>query len=158
LLSLALSGATQLKAQVDERFLAQLAPGQAATVVADAYADQRLAAKVSFIAPAVDAQRGSVEVTLTLDQTAPSFLREDMTLSVEVETARRDAVLAVPLSALRTVPGAAAESADVTVLLDGQAQVRRVQLGVRSLQAVEVLSGLSAGDTVMLGPVGPSAR
>jgi HlyD family secretion protein len=158
LLSLALSGATQLKAQVDERFLAQLAPGQAATVVADAYADQRLAAKVSFIAPAVDAQRGSVEVTLTLDQTAPAFLREDMTLSVEVETARRDAVLSVPLTALRTVPGSTPEFADVTVMLDGQAQVRRVQLGVRSMQAVEVLSGLSAGDKVVLGSAGPSAR
>lgn len=151
LLSLALAGPTQIKAQVDERFLSQLAVGQPATVVADAFSDQRLAAKVSFIAPAVDAQRGAVEVTLTLDQEAPSFLREDMTLSIEVETARRDKALSVPLAALRTSPGAADDTASVLLAVDGQAQLRNVRLGVRSLQAAEVVSGLQVGDTVLLG-------
>jgi HlyD family secretion protein len=151
LLSLALAGPTQIKAQVDERFLSQLAVGQPATVVADAFSDQRLSAKVSFIAPAVDAQRGAVEVTLTLDQEAPSFLREDMTLSIEVETARRDKALSVPLAALRTSPGAADDTASVLLAVDGQAQLRNVHLGVRSLQAAEVVSGLQVGDTVLLG-------
>lgn len=151
LLSLALAGPTQIKAQVDERFLAQLAVGQPATVVADAFADQRLTAKVSFIAPAVDAQRGAVEVTLTLDQEAPRFLREDMTLSIEVETARREKALSVPLAALRTSPGAADDTASVLLAVDGQAQLRTVRLGVRSLQAAEVVSGLQVGDTVLLG-------
>ncbi|MBP9906740.1 MAG: efflux RND transporter periplasmic adaptor subunit [Rhodoferax sp.] len=151
LLSLALSGPTQLKAQVDERFLAELVPGQPATVVADAFANQRLASKVAFIAPAVDVQRGAVEVTLTLDQPAPAFLREDMTLSVEVETARRDKTLTVPLAALRTALGAADDAADVLLAVDGRAQLQRIRLGVRSLQAVEVLDGLKAGDTLLLG-------
>ncbi|MBK9444157.1 MAG: efflux RND transporter periplasmic adaptor subunit [Comamonadaceae bacterium] len=151
LLSLALAGPTQLKAQVDERFLAELMPGQPATVVADAFAGQRLAAKVAFIAPAVDVQRGAVEVTLTLDQPAPAFLREDMTLSVEVETARRDQTLTVPLAALRTAPGATDDAADVLLAVDGRAQLQRIRVGVRSLQAVEVLDGLKAGDTLLLG-------
>lgn len=155
LLSLALAGPTQLKAQVDERFLAQLNPGQPATVVADAFANQRLAAQVSFIAPAVDAQRGAVEVTLTLNQNAPAFLREDMTLSVEVETARRDHALTVPLAALRTTLGTTSDTAqdvaDVLLAVDGRAQLQRIRLGVRSLQAAEVLEGLKAGDTVLLG-------
>ena len=152
LLSLALAGPTQLKAQVDERFLAQLAVGQPATVVADAFADQRLGAQVAFIAPAVDAQRGAVEVTLTLTQSAPAFLREDMTLSVEVETARRDHALTVPLAALRTSPDATDNTAQVLVALDGRAQLQRVRLGVRSLQAAEVLEGLQAGDVLLLKP------
>jgi HlyD family secretion protein len=151
LLSLALDGPAQIKAQVDERFLSQLAVGQTATVVADAFADQRLTAKVSYIAPAVDAQRGAVEVTLTLDKEAPGFLREDMTLSIEVETARRESALTVPLAALRTSPGAAEDAANVLVVADGRAQLRSVRLGVRSLQAAEVVSGLQAGDTVLLG-------
>ncbi len=151
LLSLALTGPTQLKAQVDERFLAELVPGQSATVVADAFANQRLASKVAFIAPAVDVQRGAVEVTLTLDQPAPAFLREDMTLSVEVETARRDQALVVPLAALRMAPGAPEDAADVLLAVDGRAQLQRIRLGVRSLQAVEVLDGLKAGDTLLLG-------
>ncbi|MBE0472597.1 HlyD family efflux transporter periplasmic adaptor subunit [Rhodoferax sp.] len=163
LLALALAGPTQLKAQVDERFLAQLAPGQVATLVADAYADQRLAAKVLTISPAIDPQRGAVEVTLALDQTAPTFLREDMTLSVEVETARRANALALPLAALRgatattTGSNSAAtsaandDSAEVLVAVDGYAQARRIRLGVRNLQSAEVLQGLRAGDVVLLG-------
>lgn len=151
LLSLALVGPTQLKAQVDERFLAELAAGQPAMVVADAFASQRLAAQVAFIAPAVDVQRGAVEVTLTLDKPAPAFLREDMTLSVEVETARRDQALVVPLAALRTAPGAAEDAAEVLLALDGRAQLQRIRVGVRSLQAAEVLEGLKAGDTLLLG-------
>lgn len=151
LLSLALAGPTQIKAQVDERFLSQLAVGQPATVVADAFADQRLAAKVSFIAPAVDAQRGAVEVTLTLDKEAPGFLREDMTLSIEVDTARRESALTVPLAALRISPGATQDTASVLIAVDGHAQQRSIRLGVRSLQAAEVVSGLQAGDTVLLG-------
>ena len=62
LLGLALAGPTQLVAQVDERFLDQLQPGQKAMVVADACAGQRFAARVLSIAPAVDAQRGAIEV------------------------------------------------------------------------------------------------
>jgi len=152
LLALALDGPTQLKAQVDERYLAQLAAGQTATVVADAYADQRLAARVLTISPAIDPQRGAVEVTLALDQVAPAFLREDMTLSVEVETARRANALALPLAALRDSGSASADdAAEVLVAADGRAQVRRIRLGVRNLESAEVLAGLAAGDVVLLG-------
>jgi HlyD family secretion protein len=73
LLSLALAGPTQLVAQVDERFLDQLQVGQKATVVADAFAGQRFAARVLSIAPAVDAQRGAIEVKFALEQHRPPF-------------------------------------------------------------------------------------
>jgi HlyD family secretion protein len=148
LLTLALAGPTQFKAQVDERFLQQLAIGQPGWVVADAYPGERLAARVSAIAPSIDPQRGAVEVTLTLAQPAPDFLREDMTLSVEVETARREQALTLPLSALR--PAMAGQD-EVLVLHEGRAQARQVRLGLRNLQAVEVTDGLAAGDTVLLG-------
>jgi len=156
LLALALIGPTQLKAQVDERYLAQLQTGQTATGVADAFANQPLAAKVLTLAPAIDPQRGAVEVTLALEQPAPAFLREDMTLSVEVQTARRDKALALPLAALRGQASAAGGdaasdgAAEVLVWVDGRAQSRRVRLGLRSLQAAEVLEGLRVGDTVVL--------
>jgi len=148
LIGLAIEGPTLLKAQVDERFLEQLQPGQKAMVVADAFADQRFAAHVLSIAPAVDAQRGAVEVKLALEQQPPGFLREDMTLSVEVETARHASVLALPLAALRgSVSG---DAAWVLVAIDGRAQERRVRPGMRTLQAVEILEGLGEGDAVLL--------
>lgn len=148
LLSLALAGPTQLVAQVDERFLEQLQLGQPAWVVADAFAGQRFAARVLSIAPAVDAQRGAIEVKFAVEQ-PPAFLREDMTLSVEVETARRERALVLPQAALRSP--AVGDQAAVWVLQDGRAEARHVRLGLRTLDAVEVLDGLKEGDTVLRG-------
>ena len=148
LFSLALAGPTQLVAQVDERFLEQLQLGQPAWVVADAFAGQRFAARVLSIAPAVDAQRGAIEVKFSIEQT-PAFLREDMTLSVEVETARRERALVLPQAALRG--DLAGDMGTVLLLQDGRAQARAVRLGLRTLDAVEVLEGLQERDTVLRG-------
>jgi HlyD family secretion protein len=148
LLTLALAGPTQLVAQVDERFLDQLQVGQNASVVADAFAQRRFAARVLSIAPLVDAQRGAIEVKFALLQEAPAFLREDMTLSVEVETGRRAAALTLPLGTLRQSTG---DSASVLVVAsDGTLQARTLRLGLRTLAAVEVREGLQAGDAVLM--------
>ena len=153
LLTLALAGPLQIEAQVDERYLAQLQPGQEASVLADAFPDRRFKAQVLSIAPLVDAQRGAVEVKLQPPTPTPDFLREDMTLSVEVLTARRNNALVLPLAALRSPPGSAAAGTDSVLLLrDGRAQQRSVRLGLRTLDAAEVLEGLQPGDTVLLGP------
>ena len=161
LLSLALVGPLQLVAQVDERYIEQLQVGQVASVVADAYPDRRFAARVLSVAPVVDAQRGAIEVKFSLTPPLPEFLREDMTLSIEVETARRDAALVVPVAALRgnesattSAMASAMTSARTAVVLierDGRAQEREVRLGLRTLDAAEVLKGLAAGDVVLLG-------
>ena len=149
LMSLALAGPTQLVAQVDERFLEQLQTGQSTGVVADAFPDQRFSARVLSIAPAVDAQRGAIEVKFSLDKAPPAFLREDMTLSVEVVTAKRERALVLPLGALRSQAGST--SATVLVVQEGRAKVRPVRLGLRTLDAAEVLEGLAQGDIVLLG-------
>jgi len=104
---------------------------------------------VLSIAPSVDAQRGSIEVKLSLLEAAPAFLREDMTLSVEVETARVDGARVLPLAALRA-PGVDG-SATVLVVDAGRAKERSVRLGLRTLEAVEVTDGLAEGDQVLLG-------
>jgi HlyD family secretion protein len=149
LLTLALTGAPQLAAQADERFLEQLQVGQSASVVADAFPGQRFAARVQSIAPLVDAQRGAVEVKFSLPQAAPTFLREDMTLSVEVETARRDAALVLPAGALRSEDGAGGATAWIE--RSGRVELRALRLGLRTLDAAEVLEGLAAGETVLIG-------
>ena len=150
LLTLALDSPVQLVGQVDERYMAQVQLGQMATVRADAFAQQPFGAKVQSIAPVVDAQRGAVEVKLLLPTAPPDFLREDMTLSIELVTGQRDHALVVPTQAL----GASTNGATATVRLvqDGRVVVRAVQLGLRTLDAAEVQSGLAAGDVVLLGP------
>lgn len=148
LFTLALAGPLQLVAQVDERYLEQLQAGQVASVLADAYPTQRFTARVLSIAPLVDAQRGAIEVKFSVAQ-PPAFLREDMTLSVEVETARREQALVVPADALR---GDTSSGQSVWLVRDGRVQARAVRLGLRTLAAAEIVEGLSAGDVVLLGP------
>ncbi len=149
LMTLALESPMQLVAQVDERYLGQLQVGQSAQVIADAFPEQRFGAIVQTIAPRIDAQRGSVEVKLGLGPSAPAFLQEDMTLSVEVETARRESAMAVPLEALR--PTGANVGSTVLIAVDGRVEQRHVRLGARSLHAVEVVDGLKEGEWVLIG-------
>lgn len=148
LLGLALAGPLQLVAQVDERYLEQLQPGQTASVLADAYPTQRFTARVLSIALLVDAQRGAVEVKFSLPQPVPAFLREDMTLSVEVETARREQALVVPADALR---GDESAGASVWLVREGRVEARPVRLGLRTLDAAEIVEGLGEGEQVLIG-------
>jgi HlyD family secretion protein len=148
LMGLSVQGPLEIVAQVDERFLGQLARGQKAQVLADAFPSQPFAAHIDRLAPAVDAARGAVEVTLVVDGPRPEFLREDMTLSVEVVTGQRASARVLPLRALR--PGATDEQATVLVVQDGVARERSVRLGLRNLEQVEVTSGLQDGEVVVL--------
>ncbi|HYN60272.1 MAG TPA: efflux RND transporter periplasmic adaptor subunit, partial [Rubrivivax sp.] len=79
-----------------------------------------------------------------------------MTLSVEVETARRERALVLPMSALRG--GLADDQAEVRLERGGRVEARQVRLGLRTLDAAEVLQGLAEGDRVLLGAVPGSGR
>ena len=153
LLTVSVRGPMELEAQVDERFLGQLRAGQPAKVLADAYPQRPFDAKVLRLAPSVNAQSGSVEVRLAVEGVRPEFLREDMTLSVEVQTGRRADARTLPLRALR---GAATDgegrAGEVLVIEAGRAQVRSVKLGLRTLKEVEVTDGLDAATEVILDP------
>ena len=117
-------------------------------MLADAYPTQRFTARVLTIAPLVDAQRGAIEVKFSLLQPVPVFLREDMTLSVEVETARSEQALVVPADALR---GDESTGTSVWLARDGRVEARKVRLGLRTLDAAEVLDGLNPGELVLVG-------
>jgi HlyD family secretion protein len=103
---------------------------------------------VDFAAGRCTARRDRGQVLAAAGR-PPAFLREDMTLSVEVETARRQAALVVPVDALRG--DQAATDAVVLVERDGRVEERPVRVGLRTLEAAEVLAGLSAGETVLRG-------
>ncbi|MGM9516098.1 efflux RND transporter periplasmic adaptor subunit [Roseateles sp. DB2] len=149
LLLLAPGGASELVAQIDERNLGLLKVGQAAQASADAYAEQRFEARVSEISPGVDAQRGSVEIKLAVPK-PPAYLRQDMTVSVEIEVARRSLALSLPLEAVLQ-----ADSSQPWVWVldtDDRLQRRELRLGLRAGGLVEVQQGLKAGERVLLAP------
>jgi len=146
LFEIARTGATEIEVPVDEKNLAVLAVGQTAQCVADAYPDQPFAATVNFVAPGVDAQRGTVIIRLGVDP-VPAFLKQDMTVSVNVQTGSRAAALVVPNDALLD---AGARPAVLTVR-GGRLQRVPVQLGLQGLAKTEVTAGISAGEVVLAG-------
>ena len=142
LLALAAAGGMRIDTAIDEKNLHILSIGMAARAVADAYPGQPFAAKLSYIAPAVDAQRGSVEVRLAVTE-SPAFLKPDMTVSVELIGASRQGVLVLAAAAVRD---ADREAPWVLVLRDKRAVRVPVQLGLRGIGTVEISSGLLEGE------------
>ena len=145
LFEIARAGATEVLVPLDEKNLEVLAVGQAAMCIADAYPARPFPATVGFIAPSVDPQRGSVDIRLTVSP-VPAFLRQDMTVSVNVETGRRERAIVAPNDALAAVEG---NRAVVWRVADGRAGRREVTLGLRGLTQTEITAGLQAGDWIL---------
>lgn len=145
LLVLAPAGDMQLVLQIDEKNLGLLKLGQTALASADAYPDQRFAATVTYINPSVDITRASVEVKLTVVD-PPAYLRQDMTVSVDIAVDRRAAAVIVPA---RTVHDATSAAPWVLVVRDGRARVQKVRIGLRAGEYVEILEGVAPGEMVL---------
>jgi HlyD family secretion protein len=145
LFEIARAGATEVLVPLDEKNLEVLALGQSAICIADAYPARPFPATLTFIAPSVDPQRGSVDIRLTVTP-VPDFLRQDMTVSVNVETGRRDSAVVVPNDALGQVDG---NRAQVWLVADGRATRRQVELGLRGVTLTEVTRGLQAGEWIL---------
>ncbi len=147
LMTLSPSGAVQLVLDVDEKNLRLIALGQTAQVSADAFAQERFAATVAYINPGVNAQTGAVEVKLTVDH-APAYLRQDMTVSIDIEVARRPQALVLSSASIHGLDSGVPWC---WVYAHGQAHRVALTVGSRSAGLVEVLSGLAEGDRVILG-------
>ena len=145
LMVLAASGQLQVLIQVDEKNLSKIALGQPAYGSADAFASQRFDAVVAYINPGVDAARGSVEVKLNVTN-APAYLRQDMTVSIDIETARRAASVVVATSA---VQDSSSDKPWVLVVRDKRVVKQFVTLGLRGDTRVEVLEGIAANEGVV---------
>lgn len=154
LLVLELDAETLLLAQPDEKNLGDLRIGQRALASADAYPGRSFPAEVIYVSPGVDPEKGTVDVKLRVPD-PPEYLKTDMTLSIDIETARKAEALVVPLDSVRD----AATRPWVLVLKDGRAERREVRLGLKGGDVAEVVSGLSEGEPVVRDPaVQPGAR
>jgi len=145
LMVLSPEGETHVVVQIDEKHLNLLKLGQTASVSSDAYPDQRFAAELVYINPGVDAQRGSVEVKLRVAQ-PPAYVRQDMTVSVDIEVAKRSQAVLVPTEAVHNL-----DSTEPWVLkvVHGKTVRSPIRLGLRSQGMCEVLEGLAVNDQVL---------
>jgi HlyD family secretion protein len=146
LFELAGDGETEIVIEPDERNLAWLRVGQTGKASADAYPDQIFDAEIRYIAPAVDRQRGSIEVRLGVPD-PPATLRPDMTVSVDLTVASKKNVLTVPTDAIRDK---ATATPWVLVVDAGRVARRDVTVGITGEGQSEIASGVSEGDRVAL--------
>lgn len=155
-LELAQDGETRIITAVDEKNLRFLARGLKASAVADAFPDRRFDAVVTYVAPAIDAQRGTVELRLTVPE-PPEFLKTDMTVSVEMVAGRRESAVLVPADVVRAVESGAPW---VLVARDGVAVRVPVTLGLRGVGVAEIATGVEAGEAVIVpsAPAVPGDR
>jgi HlyD family secretion protein len=157
LMVLSPEGETQVVVQIDEKHLNLLKVGQTASVSSDAYPDQRFTAELMYINPGVDAQRGSVEVKLRVPQ-PPAYVRQDMTVSVDIKVAKRSQAVLVPTEAVHNLDS---PEPWVMKVVSGKAVRTPIRLGLRSQGMCEVLEGLAANDQVLATaalPVNDKAR
>ncbi len=145
LMVLAPVGETQIVVQIDEKNLSQLKLGQKAMGSADAYPRERFAAELFYINPGIDALRGSVEVKLRVPE-PPAYLRQDMTVSVDIEVGRRTDAVVVPSAAVFDAAGAQ----PWVLAIEGRRAVRRpVTLGLKGDGRDEVTAGVAPGDRLV---------
>ena len=180
--------AMKVEADVDETDVSSVALAQPATIKVDAFPDLTLKGSVAEIANSpkiADAgtqeQQTNFEVDIAIENPPPS-LRPGMTADVEIRTASKDGVLAVPIQAVvvrtreelkspargrrggkGTASAAAVAPADTTgkptdevkgvfVIVDGLTQFRSVKTGITSDTDMEVTGNLKPGEKVITGP------
>jgi HlyD family secretion protein len=145
LMTLSPKGVMQLVVQIDEKNIKWLQINQMALASADAFPDKKFQAQLVYINPSIDPQRGSVEVKLDIKDPPPE-LKQDMTVSVDIETARIENTLLIPMSAVHDYD---IKAPWVFLIHQGRAQKQAISLGLESHGLVQVLSGLKAGDRVI---------
>ena len=144
LMVLSPEGETELVLQIDEKHLRQLKIGQMAKASADAYSSAQFAAQLAFINPGVDAQRGAVLVKLNVLQ-VPPYLKQDMTVSVNIEVAKKEQAILVSNDAIHDIE----KAAWVQKVANDRVVHQPIHIGLRGSNYSEVLEGLMPGDIVL---------
>jgi len=145
----------EIEVDVNESYINRVRPGQPVEAVLDAYPDWQVPAHVITSVPAADRAKATVKVRIGFEKLDPRIL-PDMGVKVsflaepapQAATAVRPRLL-VPKAAIRKVNGA-----DVVFIVKGDVAERRaVTVGLMEGDQVEVVSGLQAGEQVIIeGP------
>jgi RND family efflux transporter MFP subunit len=142
----------QVKVTVDEVDVAKVAVGQPVEVLIEALGAPMLNGTVKRLAPQPQADKTvtAYEVTIEIEP-AGRAIKPGMTASATIVTDRRADVLRVPAQAVRSENGANVVSV-VTSGNDGKPLVttQAVELGLRTGDQIEVRSGLSEGQQVLI--------
>ncbi len=148
----------EIEVDVSESYINRVRPDQPVEAVLDAYPDWRIPAHVITTVPTADRQKATVKVRIGFESLDARIL-PDMGVKVSFlaeRTPGESPGSATPRARL-LVPKAAVRSADgrdvVLVLKTDRVERRAVKVGADDGDQVEVLSGLTAGEQVIVeGP------
>ncbi len=148
--------------EVPERYAADLRRGQSVEFTVAAHPGRTFRALVEFIDPVVQSESRTIVVKARAPNPG-NRLKAGMFIEARLATATRPGAVIVPEDAVQPLRTANI----VWAVVDGKASRRVVQLGTRSAGVVEVVSGVRAGELVVVGglermqegaPVAPRPR
>lgn len=134
-------GALELQADVSESDLLRLQKGQKVALKLVG-ADSELSGTVRLVEPTINAQTRLGRVRIAFDDS--SLVRVGMFVEAAISVAERDTI-AVPVTAVGRYEG----KPTVMAIVDGTAERREVQIGIREGGWIEIASGLTAGETIV---------
>jgi RND family efflux transporter MFP subunit len=142
----------EIEVDVNESYINRVAPDQPVTATLDAYPDWQIPAHVIAIVPTADRQRATVRVRIGFASLDPRIL-PDMGVKVAfqevIEETGRSTGVMVPSAAVRQQN----EQEIVLVLSGGRIERRAVSTRPGDNGSTLVISGLAAGETVVVnGP------
>lgn len=137
--------AFEIEAPVPEAYADEIAPGTAAAVT---YSGREWPATVQAITPAVEGSR--VPVRLVFADEAPEGLKQNQRVSTRIILDTRQDVLKVPRGPFLEAGG----GRTAYVLEDGLARRRTIEVGALSVSEVEIVSGLEAGERIVISDTG----
>ncbi|MEN8144672.1 MAG: efflux RND transporter periplasmic adaptor subunit [Gemmatimonadota bacterium] len=135
--------------QVPERYAGQLASGQRMTFRVAAVPEREFAGIVDFVDPLVQLPGRTITVKAQVPNTDGS-LRRGMFIEARLATAIRPEAVVVPEDALLPLQG---QVFVWTVTPEGTASRKEVEIGVRMPGYAEIMSGIEAGEQVIVGGV-----
>lgn len=144
-----------IEAQVPEADITKVLVEQTAVITLDAYGDDvKFKGTVTAKDPAETRIQEAIYYKIRVQiEPGGKEVKPGMTANITVTTDQRAGVLVIPLRAVRT--DADTQQKTVRVLLNGVPESRNVTLGLKGDEGrVEVVSGLSAGDAVIVGETG----
>jgi RND family efflux transporter MFP subunit len=142
----------RVEADISENDIAKVVMGMPATVVLDAYPDLNLDARVVKIYPEADRQKGTIKVEVKISHPDLSIVRPEMSAKITFlaapATASQQPVVVIPKNTAIT----SGSQSYVWIVRDGLAHQIPVLTGREFESSVEVKSGLSGGETVIVSP------
>lgn len=149
LLEIARSDGLEIVVALDEKNFAPVKLNQPVQLIADAWPNVTIPGVVSFIAPAVDSDRGTIDVHINVlpdDAYAQHSLLQGMTVSANIITAERERAIVLPNDYILFDPNGKAQ---VAHWQDGHVNLVDVTLGLQNATHSEVTDGLAEGDVVV---------